>query len=155
MGLGDHITVSCRGDPRHGIDVGGGLVVTINDEGVVLQTLHMFRSAANGVLRTVVYKEGVEFCKEQIVLRAMSRLGEGGYNVATWNSEHFCVWCCTGKRVSTKVQEAAGAALTFGLVAFFTPLAAASLPLLGAGGLLSLAAGGIQQPIRGTKPYRP
>ncbi|MBR4195363.1 MAG: lecithin retinol acyltransferase family protein [Synergistaceae bacterium] len=42
---------------------------------------------------------------EETVRRARSKLGEGGYNLALNNCEHFAVWCKTGVKDSTQVDR--------------------------------------------------
>ena len=42
---------------------------------------------------------------DETVKRARSRLGEGGYNLALNNCEHFAVWCKTGVRDSSQVNN--------------------------------------------------
>ena len=42
---------------------------------------------------------------EETVERARSRLGQGGYNLALNNCEHFAVWCKTGVRDSSQVNN--------------------------------------------------
>ena len=42
---------------------------------------------------------------EETVRRARSRLGEGGYNLALNNCEHFAVWCKTGIKDSSQVDH--------------------------------------------------
>lgn len=42
---------------------------------------------------------------DETVQRARSRLGEGGYNLALNNCEHFAVWCKTGVKDSSQVNS--------------------------------------------------
>ena len=42
---------------------------------------------------------------EETVARARSKLGQGGYNLALNNCEHFAVWCKTGIRESSQVNH--------------------------------------------------
>lgn len=42
---------------------------------------------------------------DETVRRARSRLGEGGYNLALNNCEHFAVWCKTGVKDSSQVNR--------------------------------------------------
>lgn len=41
----------------------------------------------------------------ETVQRARSKLGEGGYNLALNNCEHFAVWCKTGVKNSSQVNN--------------------------------------------------
>lgn len=53
--------------------------------------------------------------REQVVGRAMSRLGEDRYSLFSNNCEHFAAWCCTGESVSRQVRTVAnGAAASVG-----------------------------------------
>ena len=42
---------------------------------------------------------------EETVMRARSKLGQGGYNLALNNCEHFAVWCKTGVKDSSQVDQ--------------------------------------------------
>ncbi|MBQ6971360.1 MAG: lecithin retinol acyltransferase family protein [Synergistaceae bacterium] len=42
---------------------------------------------------------------DETVRRARSKLGEGGYNLAFNNCEHFAVWCKTGVKESSQVNR--------------------------------------------------
>lgn len=42
---------------------------------------------------------------EEIVRIALSKLGEGDYNILTNNCEHFCNFCIFGKKISTQVDS--------------------------------------------------
>ena len=42
---------------------------------------------------------------DETVRRARSKLGQGGYNLAFNNCEHFAVWCKTGIRDSSQVNH--------------------------------------------------
>ena len=44
------------------------------------------------------------YSPEETVRRARSKLGEGGYNLALNNCEHFAVWCKTGVKSSSQVN---------------------------------------------------
>ncbi len=44
------------------------------------------------------------YSPEETVRRARSKLGEGGYNLALNNCEHFAAWCKTGVRSSKQVN---------------------------------------------------
>jgi hypothetical protein len=41
-----------------------------------------------------------------IIERAMSRLGDGDYNLVFNNCQHFARWCVTGERLSEQVNPA-------------------------------------------------
>ena len=42
---------------------------------------------------------------DETVSRARSKLGQGGYNLAINNCEHFAVWCKTGVKKSSQVDH--------------------------------------------------
>ena len=42
---------------------------------------------------------------DEAVARARSKIGEGGYNLAFNNCEHFAVWCRTGIKDSSQVNN--------------------------------------------------
>lgn len=42
---------------------------------------------------------------DETVRRARSKIGEGGYNLALNNCEHFAVWCRTGIKDSSQVNH--------------------------------------------------
>lgn len=42
---------------------------------------------------------------DETVKRARSKLGQGGYNLALNNCEHFAVWCRTGVKDSSQVNN--------------------------------------------------
>ncbi|MBR1485765.1 MAG: lecithin retinol acyltransferase family protein, partial [Synergistaceae bacterium] len=42
---------------------------------------------------------------EETVSRARSKIGQGGYNLALNNCEHFAVWCKTGVKESSQVDN--------------------------------------------------
>ena len=42
---------------------------------------------------------------EEIVRIALSKIGEGDYNILTNNCEHFCNFCIFGKKISTQVDS--------------------------------------------------
>ena len=42
---------------------------------------------------------------QAVLDRAHSREGKNGYNLVFSNCEHFCLWCITGKQVSTQMMR--------------------------------------------------
>ena len=42
---------------------------------------------------------------DEAIERARSKLGQGGYNLALNNCEHFAVWCRTGVKYSSQVNN--------------------------------------------------
>ena len=45
------------------------------------------------------------YSPEETIMRARSKLGTGGYNLAFNNCEHFAVWCKTGIKNSSQVNN--------------------------------------------------
>ena len=45
------------------------------------------------------------YSPEETIQRARSKLGQGGYNLALNNCEHFAVWCKTGVKESSQVNQ--------------------------------------------------
>ncbi|MBR5479526.1 MAG: lecithin retinol acyltransferase family protein [Clostridia bacterium] len=54
------------------------------------------------IIRDMDYKL---YSAEETVERAMSRLNEKKYNLATNNCEHFAIWCKTGAKESHQVEN--------------------------------------------------
>jgi hypothetical protein len=125
---GDHIRAGCPWKAHHdGIYLGDGRVIHLTggtaDGGkaaarVQIDSLARF---AGGRPVTVRRYSGAHD-PEDIVARAMSRLGEGNYNLIFNNCQHFARWCATGDHESEQVRSVA---TTSGTV--FTPLAATLL----------------------------
>lgn len=87
---------------HHGIDIGEGIIVSNNQEGIRRQTLEEF--ANNRPVLRVVYKPGkVCFTAEEIAARAESLVDTKYYNLVHFNCEHFAIWCCTGVFLSRQV----------------------------------------------------
>ena len=57
-----------------------------------------YHDESTGILST-----GITF--EQIVKRARSKVGQGGYDILFNNCEHFARWCATGSSSSTQVSD--------------------------------------------------
>jgi hypothetical protein len=107
--LGAHLTTPRFGYTHHGIYIGAGRVVhyaglsrSLARGPVEVVTLARF---AGG--RGIVVDRGAaaRFAPEQVVARAVSRLGEDRYRLATNNCEHFCTWCRSGDGRSEQVER--------------------------------------------------
>lgn len=57
------------------------------------------------VIRTMKLRDYHLYSGEETVQRARSKLGMGGYNLALNNCEHFAVWCRTGVKDSSQVNN--------------------------------------------------
>jgi Lecithin retinol acyltransferase len=71
---------------------------------------------------------------DAIIARAMSRLGDGDYNLVFNNCQHFARWCVTGDHVSEQVEAVVAATGTIA-----TPVVAASVggTVVGSAGLVA------------------
>ena len=45
------------------------------------------------------------FSPQEIVARAVSRLGENNYRITSNNCEHFCEWCVQGESRSRQIED--------------------------------------------------
>ena len=57
------------------------------------------------VIKAMKLKDYHLYSGDETVARARSKLGQGGYNLALNNCEHFAVWCKTGIRESSQVNH--------------------------------------------------
>ena len=57
------------------------------------------------IIKAVRLKDYHLYSGDEAVMRARSKLGEGGYNLAFNNCEHFAVWCKTGIKDSSQVDH--------------------------------------------------
>ena len=124
---GDHIRVGSPWTAHHdGIYLGDGLVIHMTGtpdggkDAARVQIASLARFAAGRPV-TVRRSSGAHD-PEDIVARAMSRLGEGDYNLIFNNCQHFARWCATGDHESEQVRSVTA---TTGTV--ITPLVATAL----------------------------
>ncbi|VTS05979.1 lecithin retinol acyltransferase family protein [Tuwongella immobilis] len=120
MAKGDHLIVAMGVIDHHGIDLGDGTVVHWSsgmpgDKDFTNPRDIAARQAASEIRRAPLsefgspetirireYADGWD--ADTVVERAVSRLGERGYNVATNNCEHFATWCKIGEHASHQVE---------------------------------------------------
>jgi len=109
MARGDHIRAGRGVYSHHGIDLGDGRVVhysgladSLRAGPVVLTTLDRF--AAGRPVHVVSHRRGLD--PDEVVDRALSRLGEERYNLLWRNCEHFATWAATGRSRSRQVRRA-------------------------------------------------
>jgi len=133
---GDHIFIPLSTVlSHHGIDLGDGHVVHwwSGEEGKKRPLNYLTRKAAANISHTTMdqFLEGATFkvreydsCFEPdvVVERALSRVGEGGYDLLSNNCEHFATWCKTGCEVSAQVQTARRQAVAIGTKATTKPI---------------------------------
>jgi hypothetical protein len=119
MEPGDHICVRRLLGPipymHHGIYISRTEIIHFDgaplrdnrDSTICYTTLHKFSPGDwTGV---IPYKGYFHFSYAEVIERAMSRVGEHGYNLFTWNCEHFATWCVTdhaGSRQAAKLIAA-------------------------------------------------
>src|SRR5690242_17449374 len=106
---GAHIVTPRRAYLHHGIYVGNGCV--IHYAGLA----HRFRGGpvelisldalAQGHALWVVSGRVTRFAPEEVVRRAVSRLGEDRYHLLSNNCEHFCEWCLRAEHRSYQVDR--------------------------------------------------
>ena len=120
-GAGLHLAVNRRGRPHHhhGIYLGDGSVVHFAGEGLSQRGAKVVREP----LRKFVSPDGVHRTRSLVpvrqsgervaaldpavtCLRALSRLGETGYQLVANNCEHFSAWSQLGASVSFQTQRA-------------------------------------------------
>ncbi|MGH8845790.1 MAG: lecithin retinol acyltransferase family protein [Polaromonas sp.] len=102
------VTQRC-GYTHHGIYVGDGWVVHYAGWSRALQcgpvqqvSLAQF---AGGREVWIERSANPKYPAEEVVQRALSRLGEDHYALATNNCEHFCTWCLRGEGRSEQVER--------------------------------------------------
>jgi len=111
--LGAHLITPRCGYTHHGIYVGQGRVVhyagwsraALTRRPVEEVSLTEFAGDC-GV--AVLCDSPLVFAPDEVVARALSRLGEDSYRLTTNNCEHFCHWCRSGRNRSTQVDRLLG-----------------------------------------------
>jgi Lecithin retinol acyltransferase len=116
MAIGDHVFVYAWGYSHHGIDCGDGTVIHFDGD-----PWRVLTSSCSGAVPTVsrvpwdtfaagrpvyICHHDTSFVADMVVERAVSRLGESGYDLVRNNCEHFAVWCKTGLRYSSQSEAA-------------------------------------------------
>lgn len=135
MAFGDHIKVlRRRGRLRyyhHGVDVGGGYVISKGPDGIVLETLDEFAGGVQPV--TVRYWPGKklprELCAQNAHLLYQNPPMVGAYSLWASNCEHFATFCCSFECRSEQVLLAAKK-MTQLVCAFFVVIAASAVATL-------------------------
>ncbi len=103
--LGLHLAAARIGYRHHGIYIGNGEVISyLRDPGITRYSVEEF---SEGQQVYVIDHKGERCFKDnEIVERAISKIGESDYKLLTHNCEHFANWCVTGKEYSKQVQKA-------------------------------------------------
>ena len=104
---GSHLVSPRRFYLHHGIYLGGGEVVHYSGfsssfRAGPVEVIDLERFASGRPVWVV--QEPRQFCDEEVVRRARSRVGESRYSVLSNNCEHFCSWCISGKSCSAQVR---------------------------------------------------
>jgi hypothetical protein len=109
VAIGSHLITSRNGYYHHGIYLGAykvvhysGLYAGLHAGPVEILTLQRF---ASGQRLWVKSSRQVRFEREEIIRRALSRVGENQYRLLTNNCEHFCNWCLYGESRSDQVRS--------------------------------------------------
>ena len=106
--VGSHLITPRNGYFHHGIYLGAGEVVHYSGlsgglHGGAVKILPIERFAAGNAVQ---YRDGLKprYSADEVVRRALSRVGENRYRVLTNNCEHFCNWCLYGRSTSNQVR---------------------------------------------------
>ncbi|WP_161600323.1 lecithin retinol acyltransferase family protein [Pseudomonas mandelii] len=109
VAIGSHLITSRNGYYHHGIYLGeykvvhySGLCAGLHAGPVETLTLQRFVS---GQRLWVKSTQQVRFERQEIIRRALSRVGENQYRLLTNNCEHFCNWCLYGESRSDQVRN--------------------------------------------------
>ena len=107
MAKGDHLMVSYGAYQHHAIDMGDGRVIQYGGGELVanheVEIVPFEALAAKG--EVFVLGGAAEFSVDQIIKRAVSRMGEKNYSLLGNNCEHFVNWCRTGQADSLQVDR--------------------------------------------------
>lgn len=121
--IGSHIKTSRTGYSHHGIYCGNGRVVhysgfaqTFKKGALEITTLERFLGGETKYNIVKYPSDKVMFSSEEIVERALDRVGEDRYNLVFNNCEHFAAWCVTGKSESKQVKAVLSLTTTTAMV---------------------------------------
>jgi len=129
LSIGAHIATPRSRYDHHGIYIGNGRVIHYVGirrgkltRGPVAETTLAAFAGRHGY--RAISNESTKFTAEQIVERALTRLGENHYRLFSNNCEHFCTWCTQGQPVSEQVRHCVQRLCTvFGAIGFTTVVA--------------------------------
>jgi hypothetical protein len=138
--LGCHLvssrqTYRCRTYTHHGLYIGEGKVIhyagrskdeTATDSTIQITSLENF-SAGYG--RTPREHAHPRYTGQQVVDRALKRLGEDGYHLFGNNCEHFCNWAIDGVHESGQVERGSvlSNSVLSGIMGIAAPVAVAGI----------------------------
>jgi len=108
LSAGSHLVSPRKFYVHHGIYLGDGKVAHYSGLSVTLQAgpievtdLDHFGNGSS----VWVHQEECAFSSDEIIIRALSRVGESQYKILSNNCEHFCNWCINGNSYSAQVSE--------------------------------------------------
>lgn len=131
MAKGDHIRVRRGFYDHHGIDCGDGCVIHYNGSPLRRRGARVTRSTLAEFSRgssTEVVHACPSDTADDVIERAMSRLGESLYHLVWNNCEHFAWWCLTGKSRSRQVERVAAGVVTVAAAACVAVITLATRP---------------------------
>jgi hypothetical protein len=104
---GAHIYVERDLYSHHGIDCGDGTVIDFAGRGggkdtACIRRVGLAEFAQGALVQTRSY--GSCYSPEVIVARAVSIIGQSGYDLFSNNCEHFATWCVTSEHSSAQVE---------------------------------------------------
>lgn len=103
MARADHIFVSYGVYTHHGIDFGDGSVVHLSRASGKVCQVSLDEFLRGRELRQRFWDTSDD--ADTVLQRALSRLGEAGYNLCYRNCEHFASWCKSGLASSLQVRS--------------------------------------------------
>lgn len=108
LSAGSHLVSPRKFYVHHGIYLGNGKVAHYSGLSASLQAgpievtdLDHFGNGSS----VWVHQEQSVFSSDEIIVRALSRVGESQYKILSNNCEHFCNWCINGISYSAQVAE--------------------------------------------------
>ena len=124
---GIHIAISRGLYTHHGIYMRNGKVIhysgfaEFGKKGAIEETSFEEFLGGRSDLKIIEYSSNMNtYTPEQVMERALSRVGENSYNLIFNNCEHFACWCVTGKERSDQVdyvmKQTSEAAVSYALI---------------------------------------
>ena len=120
--LGAHLETSRLGYRHHGVYVGDGRVVHYAGfsnrwRAGPIEEVSLSTFALGHPVHVVAHSDRA-YSPQEVIARALSRVGERNYRLLTNNCEHFSNWCVSGLSLSVQVEHPRSLALrTFAHVA--------------------------------------
>ncbi|MGX1902389.1 lecithin retinol acyltransferase family protein [Thermolongibacillus altinsuensis] len=97
--LADHLIAKRIGYTHHGLYIGNNQVIHYSEGEVRLDSLEDFKKGCE--IRVV--DSVATYPKEEIIIRAFSRLGEKRYDLIFNNYEHFVNWCRSSSKMTDSI----------------------------------------------------